>query len=231
MHNAIPLIVAALIAVGIIVIGCFYLASPERISGSFGLKPPASDADTRAWLRPKGIRDVLAGLVVLTMMLTADRRLVGITLLVEAIIPLGDMSIILGSGIKFFPQNFVRRFCLFFREPLCTNVPRSGSGSVSFSSLGSSQPVPGRVVCVGFYYFSVEIRDRYDLRLCVIGVCDRRRIWLSNLAQSTLGIIGVRQRCSEIRSDTGHEMACRPGSIIEVQMSNTFSVNTCEYFG
>ena len=32
------------------------------------------------------------------MMLTADRRSVGIALLVEAIIPLGDMSIILGSG-------------------------------------------------------------------------------------------------------------------------------------
>jgi hypothetical protein len=98
MHNAIPLILAALLALAIIVIGCFYLASPERISGTFGLKPPASDADTRAWLRPKGIRDVVAGLVVLTMMLTADRRSVGIALLVEAIIPLGDMSIVLGSG-------------------------------------------------------------------------------------------------------------------------------------
>ena len=98
MHNVIPLTLAALLAVGIIVIGCFYLAAPERISGTFGLKPPASDADTRAWLRPKGIRDVVAGLVVLTMMLTGDRRLVGIALLVEAIVPFGDMSIILGSG-------------------------------------------------------------------------------------------------------------------------------------
>src|SRR5215471_6101905 len=98
MLNAIPLILAALLAMGIIVIGCFYLVSPERISGTFGLKPPAPDADTRAWLRPKGIRDVAAGLVVLAMMLTADRRLVGIVVLVEAIIPLGDMSINLGSG-------------------------------------------------------------------------------------------------------------------------------------
>jgi Domain of unknown function (DUF4267) len=85
-------------AVGVIVIGCFYLVSPERISGSFGRKPPASDADTRAWLRLKGIRDVVFGLVVLTMTLTADRRSVGRALLVEAIIPLGDMSIILESG-------------------------------------------------------------------------------------------------------------------------------------
>ena len=96
--NAISLSLAALVAVGIIVIGCFYLVAPERISGSFGLKPPASDADTRAWLRLKGIRDIASGLVILTMMLTADWRLVGIALLVLAIIPLGDMSIILGSG-------------------------------------------------------------------------------------------------------------------------------------
>ena len=68
------------------------------MTGSFGLKPPAPDDDTRAWLRLKGIRDVVSGLVVLAMMLTADRRLVGIALLVEAVVPLGDMSIILGSG-------------------------------------------------------------------------------------------------------------------------------------
>jgi len=98
MHNAIPLILTALIAVAIIVIGCFYLASPKRILGGFGLKPPASDADTHAWLRLKGIRDIASGLVVLTMMLTADSRLVGIALLVFAMIPFGDMSIILGSG-------------------------------------------------------------------------------------------------------------------------------------
>ena len=98
MHNAVPLILTALIAVGIIVIGCFYLLSPERISGTFGLKPPASDADTRAWLRLKGIRDVASGLALSTLMLTTDLRTVGIVLLVFAIIPLGDMSNILVSG-------------------------------------------------------------------------------------------------------------------------------------
>ena len=98
MHTAIPFYLAALLAVAIIVIGCFYVISPQRMTGSFGLKPPASDADTRAWLRLKGIRDAVAGLVVLTMMLTADRQSVGLALLVLAIIPLGDMSIILGSG-------------------------------------------------------------------------------------------------------------------------------------
>ena len=98
MHNAIQLSLAALLAVAIVVIGCFYLISPERMTGSFGLKPPSPDADTRAWLRLKGIRDIVSGLVVLTLMVTTDARTVGIALLVLAITHLGDMSNVLGSG-------------------------------------------------------------------------------------------------------------------------------------
>src|ERR1700722_19697227 len=98
MHSTLPLTLAVLVSVGIIVIGCFYIASPERILGGFGLKPPAADADTRAWLRLKGIRDIASGLTVLTLMLTTDGRTVGIVLLVLAIIPFGDMSNVLVSG-------------------------------------------------------------------------------------------------------------------------------------
>jgi len=98
MLNSIPHTVAALIAASIIVIGGFYIAAPHRVSGSFGLKPPASDAETRAWLRLKGIRDIASGLVVLTLMLTADARTLGIVMLVLAIIPFGDMSNIITSG-------------------------------------------------------------------------------------------------------------------------------------
>ena len=97
-HTSIPLILAALIAAAIIVIGCLYVAAPARIVGGFGLKPPASDADTYAWLRLKGIRDIASGLAVLTLMLTADGRSVGIVLLVFAVIPFGDMSNVLVSG-------------------------------------------------------------------------------------------------------------------------------------
>ena len=38
MRNAIPPILAALMALGIFVIGCFYLVSPERILGTLSLK-------------------------------------------------------------------------------------------------------------------------------------------------------------------------------------------------
>jgi hypothetical protein len=83
MHNVIPLSLAVLISVGIIVIGYFYVVSPQRISAGFGLKAPASESDTSAWLRLKGIRDIAT---------------VGIVILVFSIIPFGDMSNILVSG-------------------------------------------------------------------------------------------------------------------------------------
>ena len=98
MHSAIPLAVAALVAVAIIGIGSFYLLAPQRMTPSFGLKPPASDLQTRAWLRLKGVRDIASGLVILTLMLAANAHTVGLALLVFAIIPLGDMSVVLASG-------------------------------------------------------------------------------------------------------------------------------------
>jgi len=98
MPNVLPLSVAALIAAGVISIGSFYLYSPQRISPSFGLNPPASDPDTRAWLRLKGIRDVGSGLVILTLMLTVGAHTVGLAMLAFAIIPLGDMFIVLASN-------------------------------------------------------------------------------------------------------------------------------------
>lgn len=98
MHAALPLSLAVLVSVAIMVIGCFYIAAPERILGGFGLKPPALDVDTLAWLRLKGIRDVASGLAVLTLMLTTNSRTVGIILLVFAVIPFGDMSNVLSSG-------------------------------------------------------------------------------------------------------------------------------------
>jgi hypothetical protein len=98
MLNVVSLSIAVIVSVGIIAIGCFYIASPNRVVGSFGLKPPASDADTCAWLRLKGIRDIACGIAILTLMLTTNHRTVGIILLVFAIIPFGDMSNILASG-------------------------------------------------------------------------------------------------------------------------------------
>ena len=101
MLPAIPLSLAALVSFGIILIGCLYIFAPQRAMGSFGLKPPATDADTLAWLRLKGIRDIAAGLAVLTLMAATDSRTVGLIILVFAAIPFGDMSnVLLSRGSK-----------------------------------------------------------------------------------------------------------------------------------
>ena len=101
MHAILPLSLAVLISIGIMVIGCVYMAAPAKLLDSFGLKPPARDADTYAWLHLKGIRDFASGSAVLILMATTDHRTVGILLLVLAFIPFGDMSnILISAGRK-----------------------------------------------------------------------------------------------------------------------------------
>lgn len=89
--------VALLVSAGIIAIGAMYLTRPAIAMRSFGLPLPAQGESTMWWLRLKGIRDVAAGLLVLALMVRGEAQLVGIALLVDALIPLGDMSLILSA--------------------------------------------------------------------------------------------------------------------------------------
>ena len=91
------LCVAMLVALGIIVIGILYLFNPRAATQSFGLPLPEAGANVAWWLRLKGIRDIVSGLVLLGLMLWGGHRIVGIVLLIEAMIPLGDMSLILAA--------------------------------------------------------------------------------------------------------------------------------------
>lgn len=89
--------IALLVAIGIIAIGILYLANPRAATKSFGLPLPEQGANITWWLRLKGGRDVASGLVVLALMAWGTPRTVGIGLLVEAIIPTSDMSLILAA--------------------------------------------------------------------------------------------------------------------------------------
>ncbi|WP_298371957.1 DUF4267 domain-containing protein [uncultured Bradyrhizobium sp.] len=86
-----------LLALGIIAIGTSYLASPTTATRSFGLPLPENGPNIVWWLRLKGVRDIVAGLAVLAFMVFGAPREVGIILLVEAIIPIGDMLLILAA--------------------------------------------------------------------------------------------------------------------------------------
>jgi hypothetical protein len=88
---------ALLLALAIIAIGTRYVASPTTATRSFGLPLPENSANIAWWLRLKGVRDIVSGLTVLAFMSWGVPRGVGIILLVEAIIPVGDMLLILAA--------------------------------------------------------------------------------------------------------------------------------------
>lgn len=89
--------VALLAAAGIIVLGVMYLSNPRAATQSFGLPLPEEGANIAWWLRLKGVRDIVSGLVLLAMMTWGSPHMVGIVLVIEALVPVGDMSLILAA--------------------------------------------------------------------------------------------------------------------------------------
>jgi Domain of unknown function (DUF4267) len=88
---------ALLLALAIIAIGTGYVASPRAATHSFGLPLPEEGANIAWWLRLKGVRDIASGLILLAFMARGGPREVGIVLLVEAIVPVGDMLLVLAA--------------------------------------------------------------------------------------------------------------------------------------
>ena len=96
MHQ-LALGLAAVVALAIIVIGVLYLSRPRAATLSFGLPLPEEGPNITWWLRLKGVRDIASGLAVLAFLVWGGSHMVGIILLVEAIIPVGDMLVILAA--------------------------------------------------------------------------------------------------------------------------------------
>lgn len=90
-------IFAVALALGILWIGVRYITNPRAMAPSFGLPLHDTGDSTTAWLRLKGVRDVSLGVLVLVLLGVHDIRALGITLLVLAIVPIGDMSTILAA--------------------------------------------------------------------------------------------------------------------------------------
>ena len=96
MHR-IALGLAVLLAAAIIGIGLQYLLAPRAATRSFGLPLPEDGANTTWWLRLKGVRDITSGLVVLATMVWVSPQVAGLILLIDTLIPLGDMCTILAA--------------------------------------------------------------------------------------------------------------------------------------
>jgi hypothetical protein len=96
MHQ-LALGLAGFVALAIIAIGTLYLANPRAATRSFGLPLPEAGANVAWWLRLKGVRDIVAGLGVFAFMAWGGLRGVGLILLVDALIPVGDMLNVLAA--------------------------------------------------------------------------------------------------------------------------------------
>ena len=90
--------VALLAAVAIIAVGVMYLSVPRTATQSFGLPLPERGPNVAWWLRLKGSRDIVSGLIVLAVLTCGDPHILGVVLLVEAFIPVGDMTLVLAGG-------------------------------------------------------------------------------------------------------------------------------------
>ncbi|WP_232666852.1 DUF4267 domain-containing protein [Pseudonocardia sp. TRM90224] len=96
MRTKLGYAIAGAIGVGILGIGAWFLADPAGAGAGFGVPaPPADDP----YLAVKGVRDVGAGLVMLTLLAAVRgpdrRRTVGLALLAFSTIPFGDAVIVL----------------------------------------------------------------------------------------------------------------------------------------
>ncbi|GAA3520666.1 DUF4267 domain-containing protein [Actinocatenispora rupis] len=80
----------------IMYVGVSYLLAPQANAAQFGLPswPHGPDA---AFLSVKGLRDLVSGLVILVVLITASRRALGWVLLAAAVTPIGDMLIVLSN--------------------------------------------------------------------------------------------------------------------------------------
>jgi hypothetical protein len=88
---------ALFLALAIITIGTQYIWRPMAATRSFGLPLPANGANVAWWLRLKGVRDIASGVAVLAFMAWGTPLAIGILLLAEALIPIGDMLLILAA--------------------------------------------------------------------------------------------------------------------------------------
>lgn len=92
--QTIGLVLAALAGVAIAVVGLFYLIRPRAMAATFGL-PVLPQPEADPWLRLKGVRDLVTGIVAGVLLLVAPEHVIGWVLLAFTLIPVGDAATIL----------------------------------------------------------------------------------------------------------------------------------------
>ncbi|MCD0446918.1 DUF4267 domain-containing protein [Glycomyces sp. A-F 0318] len=86
-----------IVALGIIYIGASFLLDPAGQAAGFGFDASPTGEEAQ-FLTVKGVRDIVSGVLPLTLLALGQRRALGWALLCEALIPLGDGTLILVNG-------------------------------------------------------------------------------------------------------------------------------------
>ncbi|WP_278263333.1 DUF4267 domain-containing protein [Nocardia sp. AG03] len=78
----------------ILYVGLNYVITPETIAPGFGL-PTWPEGEATAFLNLKGVRDIVSGLLIITLLVARQRFALGLVTLVIALVPVGDMLTVL----------------------------------------------------------------------------------------------------------------------------------------
>ncbi|MGW1774052.1 DUF4267 domain-containing protein [Streptomyces sp. NPDC002104] len=91
-------VLAGLLGAALIVMGALTFAKPRNATG-FGIPgTPVDDPAFRSWLHVKGAREIVCGIFMFVLMLTAPASVLGWYLLTFAVMPIADTLIVLRSG-------------------------------------------------------------------------------------------------------------------------------------
>ncbi|WP_150460212.1 DUF4267 domain-containing protein [Nesterenkonia ebinurensis] len=97
--TTVGLIIAAAAGAAIFGVGLCYLIIPRGMADSFGLTH-LPQASATSWLRVKGVRDAVAGVVAAVLLVAAEPIVVAWCVLAFTLIPIGDAALVLGSRGK-----------------------------------------------------------------------------------------------------------------------------------
>ncbi len=96
MTKKISITIAFLVGLGLIFLGARFFLSPESAESDFGIH--FNEQGDYSFHYIKGVRDIFVGLVLCILVLAKETKALGIVLLVGAIIPTIDMTIVLSKG-------------------------------------------------------------------------------------------------------------------------------------
>jgi hypothetical protein len=98
MTNRVSYTIAFLLGLGMIFLGVRFFISPEAATAGYGIRFNAQGDYSFHYI--KGIRDIFSGLIICILVLTKERRALGIALLAGTMIPIIDMFIVLSKRLQ-----------------------------------------------------------------------------------------------------------------------------------